>query len=385
MIRRHLARSGLALLAVAAATLPAAGQSVFASRGLGYPLEPVDARARAMGGITAGGFGSFFSVVNPAAIAGVPAPAASVTYQNDWYEASAEGMDAKGTTARFPVIALAFPIVGRWSAALAYGSFLDQNWGATVTDSMDLSSGRVEVTDRFTSTGGVARLRAGAAYQVSSRLAVGVAGELYTGVVRDTLLRFVGDLTPAAFSTSYSFSGTGGSAGVRWNPVAALTLSGAVSGGGKLRAVSEDSLEERRDYTLPLTLDAGVSARIARQAEVAASVRWAGWADANEELAARGGARDQMVLAAGVEYGGLRLLRAPVPIRLGARLNQLPFRWEDGEFPEERALTGGFGLGLARGAAQMDFAAERGVRGGDAAGAEEPYWRAVITMSILGR
>lgn len=383
MIRRNLIRSGLLALAVLAAA-PASAQSILATRGLGYPMEALDGRSRAMGGLTAGA-GTFFSLSNPAASAGIPAPAISVTFQTDWYQSTAEGVEVEGTAPRFPLISLAFPVSRRLSTSLAYGSFLDQNWSATVLDSMDLATGRVPVQDRFTSEGGVARLRAGAAYVLTPRLAVGLAGEVYTGAVRDTLVRSIGDLLPVFFTSTFRYSGVTASGGVRWSPVAAVGLAGAVSGGGKLRVEDEDSTGTSREFSAPLTVDAGVIARVASPLELGASVRWSGWGDNNEELASRGGARDALTVAGGLEYEGLSLLGTPIPLRLGARLNQLPFRWDDGEFADERALTGGLGLRLGHGTAQVDFSAERGWRGGDAAAFEEPYWRGAVTFSILGR
>lgn len=384
MIRRQLVRSGLLALVAAAVALPAGAQSVLARRGLGYPIEPLDARSRGMGGVSLAP-GVVFSLINPTASAGVPAPAASATLQSDWFDAAGEGVEVDGGTARFPQIAMAFPLSSRWSASLGYGAFLDQNWGAVATDSMDLVTGRVAVVDRFLSVGGIARLRAGTAYRVLPRLVLGVAGEVYTGVVRDTLVRNVGNLTPVFFHSSYRYSGTTGSVGVRWTPLDALSLNGAATMGGTLKGTAEDSAGISREYSLPLTLDGGAAARITRLAQVAASVHWAGWSDASDALAARGGARDALTVAAGLEYEGVSLLNTGLPLRVGARLNQLPFRWDNGEFIDERALTAGLGMRMARGTAQLDFAAERGWRGGADAGIEEPYWRASATVSILGR
>jgi hypothetical protein len=385
MIRSNLIRSGLLALAGLAAAAPLPAQSILATRGLGYPMEALDGRARGMGGLTAGA-GGFFSMSNPAASAGIPAPAVSVTFQSDWYQSTAEGVEVDGTAPRFPLIAVAFPVTRRLSGSIGYGAFLDQNWAAIVEDSLDLVTGRVPVQDRLSSEGGAARLRAGAAYLLTPRLAVGLSGEVYTGVVRDTLVRTVGTLLPVFFSSTFRYSGVSASGGVRWSPDEALGLSASITAGGTLKVEDEDSVAVvSRDYSLPVTVDAGAVTRIASQLELAASVRWAGWSSANEALAARGGSRDALTVAGGVEYDGLTLLNTPIPLRLGARLNQLPFRWDDGEFADERAVTGGLGFRLGRGTAQVDLGVERGWRGGDAAAFEEPYWRGAVTFSILGR
>jgi hypothetical protein len=117
------------------------------------------------------------------------------------------------------------------------------------------------------------------------------------------------------------------------------------------------------------------------------SGRWAGWSAVNDELtAASGGARDAAAVAGGGEYTGLSLFRKAMPVRLGARYGQLPFRWSStAEFPTERAVTAGLGLGLGGGAASLDASAERGWRGGAAAGVDEPYWRFSFSVRVLGR
>ena len=63
--------AGAALLAGFLAA-PAGAQSVFASRGLGYPIEPLDARSRGLGGVTTGLAEPAASLVNPASVAGTP-------------------------------------------------------------------------------------------------------------------------------------------------------------------------------------------------------------------------------------------------------------------------------------------------------------------------
>ena len=75
-----------------------------------------------------------------------------------------------------------------------------------------------------------------------------------------------------------------------------------------------------------------------------------------------------------------------LPLRIGGRYEQLPFRWTStAEFPNERAVTAGLGFGFNGGAALIDASAERGWRGGTAAGVDEPYWRFSFSLSILGR
>jgi hypothetical protein len=385
---RTFRRAALAALALAAAHAGGAhAQSVLAARGLGYPIEPVDARARGMGGVALGLPEPSFSIVNPAGPVGILAAAVAITFQPDAFDATAGTEATDGTTARFPAVQVAFPTRGRFTVSLGYGSFLDQNYRVSRTDSVTLSTGRVGVEDRFRSQGGIARFRGGVGYHVNPRLAVGVALDAFTGAARDTATRFIGGLVPAQSASTITYTGLGLAAGARWTPVAALTLAGAVSGGGDLTGDVDDETVEDRKYSLPLTVDAGASARVTGHTVLALSGRWAGWSAAEDDITNRGGARDALNASAGLEYDGLTVLGQTVPLRLGARMARLPFRWLGTEtgFPDERAVSAGIGARLGRGAALFDAAIERGTRGGDEAGFEEPFWRGSVSLTLFAR
>lgn len=367
----------------------AQAQSLLSARGLGLPLEPVDARARGLGGVPLGLPEPSMSLVNPAAAVGLPAPGLAVTFQADEVSAEAGEQADDFTTARFPVVQLAFPVGERLVGTLGYASVLDQNWAVTREDSIDIAGSRLGVTDRFRSNGGVARLRGGVGYRALPRLDVGAAVDVYTGALRDSVFRLfpaTSGLGSTVTGTTYEWQGVGLSAGARWRGDA-FSLSAAVTGGTTLTAEAQDSGVVGKDYSLPLQVDAGASARIAQQALVAVSARWAGWSTLDEDLAAgSGGARDATQFAGGIEYEGLRFIGRPVPLRVGARLSQLPFRWDEGsEFVDERAVTGGFGIVFAGGGANLDLSAERGWRGGDAAGFDESFWRVSLSLALLGR
>jgi hypothetical protein len=383
MIRLRI--PGAALLLAALAAAPAGAQSLLSAYSLGYPLEPIDSRARALGGITTGLPGPQFSLVNPAGLAGLPVAGVTVTFQSDAF--TPDGSADRVTTARFPAIQAAFPIGPRFVASIGYAAVLDQSWESVIEDSLDIAGERRFVRDRFVSRGGLARFRAGAAYTLAPRLDVGLGVDLYTGALRDSVSRAFpdGGLFPSIVGTDYEYEGLGVSAGARYRGPA-VTLAAAVTAAGDLTATAGDSTVESRAYGLPLRLDAGATARVSQNALVAASFRWSGWSAANEALAQSGGARDVMHASGGLEYEGLRLLGRPFPVRAGARWTQLPFAPGDGgEFPEERALTGGFGLVLGGGAASADLSAERGTRDGGDPLISENFWRVSLSLSLLGR
>lgn len=392
MIRVRIAFAAVAALALAA---PAAqAQSVLSARGLGYPLEPLDARSRGMGGLTTGLSDPHLSLINPAAMVGIPAAGLSVTFQGDEISSVSTDREQDFSTARFPAIQAAFPVGDRFVASLGYAGVLDQNWSVSRLDSLDLGGQRRQVVDLFRSQGGAARLRLGGGYRVLPRVDVGAALDVYTGAVRDSAVRSIEGLNASLQGTDYTWSGLGFSAGARWRGNA-LSVSAAVSGGGELTAEADEDGVGGKSYTLPLTLDAGASARVSQQLMAAASVRMARWSSIDDELAGStggtsagygGGARDALQLSGGLEYQGMRLLGRPLPVRLGGRYTELPFRFTaDAEFPDERAVTGGVGVLFGGGAAALELGGERGWRGGDASILDESFWRVSLSLSLLGR
>lgn len=381
-------RTGAALLAAALSLAAgrADAQSVLSARGLGFPLEPVDARARALGGLTTGISEPHFSLINPAAVAGLPAAGLSVTFQGDGITSESADAAQDFTTSRFPAIQAVFPFGQRFVGSLGYAGVLDQNWSAAQLDSVDFAGERREVSDRFLSKGGTARFRVGGAYRVLDRLDVGAALDVYSGALRDSTIRAISGLDSAFSGTSYEWQGVGYSAGARWRG-SALSVSAAVSGGADLTAEAQDSAGQSRSYGMPMTVDAGASARISQRALAAVSVRWAGWSATDEGLAGEEeSARDVVQVSGGLEYDGLRFVGRPLPVRLGGRYAQLPFRWQaDGEFADERAVTGGLGLIFGGGAAALELSGERGQRGDSSVGLVEDFWRVSLSLSLLGR
>lgn len=396
-LNRSLSALFLLALAAGAGAAPGHAQSLLAARGAGLPLDPVDARARALGGVALGLPGFSLSLVNPAGISGIPAPAFLVSFQQDWFDAGLPGEQVDGETARFPLIQAAFPVGERWAVGVGYGAFLDQNWAVERSDTLRFGGRTLPVVDRFASQGGVGRFRVSGAYAISGRLSVGVAADVFSGAVRDTLRRsFVRDtlqtdlLVPSIVGREATYEGVGAAAGVRWTPSDALHLAAALSAGGTLEAEPVEGTGAGRSVSLPATAHLGASGRVAPGMVVALAGTWTGWSTADDDLAAMGGARDALSASAGVEWDSPgREGRPSFPLRLGGRWAELPFRWgslADGNgFPTERALTGGVGARLAGGAALADVAAERGWRGGGEAALDESYWRLTLSLTLLGR
>jgi hypothetical protein len=106
------------------------------------------------------------------------------------------------------------------------------------------------------------------------------------------------------------------------------------------------------------------------------------------------GARETWSFGGGVEYSGLRSGRRSFPLRIGGRVQELPYHGV-GEKPA-REVSAGFGLGLRLAAdaagplAVLDTGIERARRTGLAGsavpgGIEETLWRWTFSLSLFGR
>lgn len=368
------------------ATAPLAGQSLLADRGLGLVVQPQGARSTGLGGTSLGLPGAEISWTNPAGAVGLPAAGLLVSFQYDDFEGSLDGRATDGSTARFPLLLAAFPFGERWALSAGFGGFLDQNAALEREDTLFLGSDTLAVRDRLASEGGVSRLRLGGAYRLLPQLSVGAGLDLFTGGVRRAAGRiFPGEAGPRCCFVDYRYSGTGLLGSVDWNPSAALSLSVSATTGGSLEAEG-DSVTPTVDYDLPVQLAGGASARVSANTLLAGGAEWAGWSALDGRLVSVGGGRDSWAAHGGIEYDGVQLAGRPLPLRLGGRFRQLPFRTDAGaEWVDERAITGGVGVVLGGGATSTDFAVERGWRGGAAAGVDERFWRLVLSVTVLGQ
>ena len=368
-------------------------QSLLAREGLGYVVEPLDARARGLGGAALGLPGVNLSLVNPAVSARVPAPALLVGFQYDQSAADFAGGSAEGQTPRFPVIQAALPLGQRWGVSVGYGGFLNQSWAVETQDTViGLRAHPVVEQDRLASTGGVGRLRLGVGRTLGERFSVGLGVDLYTGSVQDSVSRVFyrsrnpdtleSTLVPFRSVAVRSFSGVGFVAGARWNASEALGLEATVSHGGSLEADSDVGGEQL--YDLPLSFGLGAHGRVAQRTVLVATGRWTGWDRTAGDLGTDG-ARNVWSLAGGVEHELAGANERAYPLRLGGRYQKLPFAGAQSDFADERAVSAGLGARLGNGAAWLDLAVERGNRSVGALDFSENFWRISTSLMVFGR
>ena len=390
----------LALVAVVGTAPAAAAQSLFAARGLGVPVAPVDGRVRALGGIGVGLLGLNTSLVNPAEVAGVGGRGVSAAFQPSGRSVELDGArDDVGAT-RFPLLHVIYPVSDRLVATLGYGGYLDQSWGVVMQRNEVVGGDTVLVRDVLESNGGLSQFRVGFAYSLTPTLAVGAAAGLYGGSVERVITRTFPDtvLGPVSgFQRRVRWSERAPllSAGIRWDPIPILRFGGSLTWAGRL------DLERRDDdgdgagdesTRLPLQAAAGASAYLGPRVIATVGAAWAGWNVAGVAGPGLDGtvesAGDTWDFGGGIEWAGPTAGNREFPIRLGFHYGQLPFTLR-GSRPTEWSASLGLGLRVAPSEygpiASADLAFERGSRGDvETTGLAEQFWRVTLSLSLFG-
>lgn len=409
---RAAARALALLAALALPANPASTQSLFSTAGLGLPHQPLDARARLLGGGGVGLFGANASLVNPAEAASFTTRGVSATFQPTSRSLDLEGGEGQLGGTRFPLIAVLYPLTDRIVLQAGAGSFLDQSFGVAVTDSIPVGSETVEVRDVLESDGGISQLRAGVSVTVTPRFVLGVAGGAYTGslhrTVRRTFVDSAGRLRPFLEEARWSYGAPLLGIGVRWDPVQRVRVGGAVTLAGQLDADGEDGTPDR-SFDMPVQIDAGASAILSANLLLAASMRYANWSTAGGEpgasedpTPASPAVGDEWRIGGGLEWGGLSSGARSFPLRLGFHVGKLPFRPvirsestrpAEGDRPTEWSVGAGMSFRLtgqdSGPGALVDAGIERGRIAAEGAASlpdlAESYWRFTLSLGVFAR
>jgi hypothetical protein len=379
---------------VAALLLPsgAAAQSLLSSRGLGFPVDPVDARSRALGGVGVGLFQPSLTPVDPAASADLAVPALNLTVQSLWADAGVEGAnDPQGT--RFPLLGLAYPVPGLGMASLTFSGVLDQRFRVDVPREIVIGGENTGVTDRFLSDGGVSSVRFGLARRLSPSLAVGASVGRYVGEVTRTFTRSfdslqvgTGRVPDFRSQGSWAYGGFLATVGAQIDVGSIVRAAGSVTWSGELDAEPSGTTEgPTTSFEMPLEVRAGASGRLTPDLALVLGLTWADWSDSEGEVETGLDATSTLGIGTGLEFTGFSLASRTLPIRLGYRWSELPFPVE-GEAFDESSWTGGVGLNVVESAgiplATVHLSLERGSRSG--ATLDEPFWRGALSMRVAG-
>ncbi len=381
---------GMALLLPGAAT----GQSLLGTRGLGLPLEALDARSRALG---SEGVGLLGGNLNPTELASATAlliPTVNFTLQPHWQSGTLDGESMSSQGMRFPLLGIAYPVESlNGMVTLTFGSFMDQRWEIQESGTEELAGVPTPVTNTFRSDGGIAALRLGWAQRFGSTLSVAVSGGLHTGSVTRTYIRTFdslavpsSELIPFTDGGKWRYSGPTAALGAVWDPVQFLRLGGSVTWSGDLEAdPSSDTSGEGASYAIPTVFRLGASGVLTTRLSLTVGMSYADWTSTEDGLNPETVGGGVLSYGGGVEWAASGFGDRTLPIRLGIRRADLPFLFS-GEQPAETVYSGGFGLNLTQAEqfvlAGIDFAIERGSR--TAGILDETFWRASMTFRVSG-
>jgi hypothetical protein len=371
--------------------LHAEAQSLLSAGGLGVPVEPLDARARGMGSIGTGLFGSHLIPTDPASALGLTLPTITASLQPSTGTVEQGGTSVSSAGSRFPLLAVGYPVQGRGVVTVTFGSYLDQRWRAETPGTLDLAGEEVSITDHFDSDGGIAAVRVGWAQRVGGHVTVGVTGGLYTGQLRRTFVREYDGLStgtvvePTVVTGDWRMSAPTVGIGAQWDFQDFFRLAGSVNWAGTLEAERTDGeVAETREFDLPTEFRVGASAVLTPRLAFTAGAGYADWTAAGEALDG-GSARAIWSIGVGSEWDGPRIGARNVPIRLGYRRADLPFRFEASD-PTETLFAGGFGINFAQveniPLARLDLSFERGSR--TAGPLSESFWRTTLSLRLSG-
>jgi hypothetical protein len=142
---------------------------------------------------------------------------------------------------------------------------------------------------------------------------------------------------------------------------------------------------EGATYTLPLETRIGATGILTPRLSVHVGASVADWKPSEDGLDPESVVGQVWSFGGGVEWGGPSLGSRDLPLRVGYRTWQLPFRFE-GEDPVEAVVSAGLGLNLTQVEdvvlAGVDLALERGSR--EAGALSETFWRGTLTFRVSG-
>lgn len=374
-------RAPLWLVLVLVPRLALAQNSVYGLVGIGFPGEPLGARARGLGG----GAAAFDPAagINPGAVAGFARLRAAFSAGTTLRSFSAGDSSASGLReTRFPFGLLGGRISGTpVSFALSYATYAERSYDVITTGTQVLRGETVTVRDRITSDGGISDLRGALAAKPLGPLLVGAAVHVIAGSSRFNVRRTFSDSAaylPFSELRQVAYSATGVSVGVVLLATRQLEVAAAARADGRLKGRLEDGTVVE-SVRLPRALSAGLRVLPVRGIGWSTTVGYRDWSRAQVDLPAPARAFNAWEVASGVEVenrpGGPRL-----PVRFGVRYRQLPFS-NTGTQPVELVWAAGTGLAMVGGRGTLDLAVERLKRWGG--GAEERGWHIVAGIQVI--
>ena len=336
-----------------------AQSSQFGVRGLGFPGRALAVRAIATGGA----FGLFDpeSSQNPAALASVLNLTSVFTITQGFRSVENPAGTASVRDTRFPQLMVAGP-VQRFPAVVgfSFSNYTSRDFTLATSEMIDLRGVPVNVSDTFSSRGGLNDFRIAGAYRLGTQWAVGAGFHIISGSNRLTSTRVFDDpnFLSSRQRSELSFAGIGVSIGVTRQLGPSLAVSAVARSDGHVNLDRDSARVGSID--LPYSLGLGLRWRPTPKLNVAGQTLVRTWSAANSDLLALGGTGSQNTVEAAVGAEYISDPRRPYrrPIRLGARYATLPFSLLSGQDAREFGVSAGSGVRFAQQRAGVDLAVE---------------------------
>ncbi|HIL89426.1 MAG TPA: hypothetical protein EYG55_02790 [Gemmatimonadetes bacterium] len=389
---KQFIRTLVLALVISLVATPSGAQSLYNAAGMGLPVEAIDGRARALGNLGIGLWGSGLLPGDPAAAGMFIVPTAVIVGQPSWVDYDHEsGNSGSIQGSRFPLMGIGYPgFSGIFTVSLS--SFLDQHYKSQRSLELDLRGEKSEVTDLFEQDGSIGSLNFGYSRPIGTNAALGFSFGRYTGSIlrqleRDfSTLSFPGALESYQTSSRWTYSGTSLTGGMAANLGTVARVAASVTWSGDLNATaSDDTRSMDRNFSLPMQYRLGTSIVLAPGFMITASAIRADWADIERDLDTPTTVGSTSNIGVGVELSRANIVGLALPLRFGYRTGKLPFSLGS-DVATERIFSAGLGLSLSQAddivLGGVDAAIERGRRSGSVL--SEAFWRATISLRVSG-
>ncbi|MEA2723816.1 MAG: hypothetical protein QOH59_1587 [Gemmatimonadales bacterium] len=336
-----------------------AQSSQFGARGLGYPGRALAVRAIGTGG--AFGLVDPESSQNPAALASVQNLTAVFTITQGFRSVENPAGTASLRDTRFPQVMVAggvrpLPLV----VGLSFSNYTTRDFSLASSETIDLRGVPVNVSDTFSSRGGLNDFRIAGSYRLGTQWAVGGGFHIISGSNRLTSTRIFEDSTylSSRQRSELSYTGVGISVGVTRQFGPNFAVSAMARSDGHVNMDRDSARVGTVD--LPYSAGLGLHWRPSPKLDLAGQALFRTWSGANSDLLALGGtgAQNTVEAAVGAEYTPDPRRPTRRPIRFGAHYSTLPFPLVPGEQGREFGVSAGSGLRFAQQRAGLDVALE---------------------------
>jgi long-subunit fatty acid transport protein len=242
----------------------------------------------------------------------------------------------------------------------SFSNYTNRDFTLATTGTLDLRGAPVNVSDTFSSRGGLNDFRIAGSYRFGTQWAVGGGFHIISGSNRLNSTRVFDDpnLLSSRQRSELSFAGVGISIGVTRQFGPSFAISAVARSDGHVNLDRDSTRVGTID--LPYTVGLGLRWRPSSKLSVAGQTLVRTWSGANSDLLALGGTGSQNTIeaAVGAEYTSDPKRPYRRPLRLGVRYATLPFPLLAGQHPREFGVSAGSGVRFAQQRAGVDLALE---------------------------